>query len=206
MSRVVTEIVQIPFKADAAIDIDSVVDKLIAKISEQEGFLRVKWGRWDEEPSKVQMMINWMDISYHQAFMAGPAYPGLLSVIEGLLSSAPTIIHVHFDEKTINKVLEGPLLEVITYFAVTEGFEEAVQKAMNAGLQVEGCLGYARGNVVEEIAINETEAKGKAHYAAVSWASEQARAGAFASDEVKESGLGVVKSIGGYEMHHVKFQ
>lgn len=149
---------------------------------------------------------DWTDISFHQKFMAGPEYPGLLALIEGRTAGPPSIIHVHFDEKTIKNILEKPIVELVTYFAIKEGFGEAVQKAFAVGTESQGCLGFARGDVVEEIAVNETEAKGKAHYAAIAWDSVQARVEASGKEEVMECGLEVVSRIGGYEMHHVKFQ
>ncbi|KAL4903454.1 hypothetical protein BDW74DRAFT_156422 [Aspergillus multicolor] len=204
MSRIVTEIVTIPFKPEAKID--EVVPKTIPVISAQEGCRRLKWGRWEEDPSKVQMMINWDDISFHQKFIESPDYPNLLGLLEGILSGPPSIMHVHFDEEAINKITDDPVVELATFYAIEEGFEEAVTRTLAVGSESEGCLRYARGNVVEEIAVSEGEVKGKGHYAAISWTSLQARLEATKRDEVKESGLAVVSKIGGYEVHHVKFQ
>ncbi|KAL4991667.1 hypothetical protein BDW68DRAFT_173912 [Aspergillus falconensis] len=204
MSRIVTEIVNIPFIPET--DIDSLILKTIPVISKQEGFRRLKWGRWEEDQCKVQMMINWDDISFHQRFINSPDYPDLLGLLEGLLTGPPSIIHVHFDEEAINRIVDCPIVELATFYAIGEGFEETVERSLAVGKESEGCLGYIRGNVVEEIALSEKEAKGKGHYVAISWSSLQARLNATKRDKVKESGLVVASKVGGYEVHHVKFQ
>ncbi|KAL4753152.1 hypothetical protein BDW72DRAFT_169419 [Aspergillus terricola var. indicus] len=204
MSRIVTEIVNIPFTPGT--DVDSLISKTISVISKQEGFRRLKWGRWEDDQTKVQMMINWDDISLHQKFIDSPDYPNLLGLLEGLLTGPPSIIHVHFDEESINRIADGPIAELATFYAIGEGFEETVGRSLSVGKESEGCLGYARGNVVEEIAVSEGEAKGKGHYVAISWTSLQARLDAAKRDEVKESFSVLASKVGGYKVHHVKFQ
>ncbi|KAL4972094.1 hypothetical protein BDW66DRAFT_12413 [Aspergillus desertorum] len=204
MFQIVTELVTIPFTPET--DIDSVIHKLIPVISKQEGFRQLKWGRWEEDQTKVLMMINWDDISFHQRFIDSPDYPNLLGLLEGLLTGPPSIIHVYFDEEALNMIIDGPIVELATFYAIGEGFEEAVERSLAVERESEGCLGYVRGNVVEEIAVSEGKAKGKGHYAAISWISLQARLDATKRDKVKESGLVVGGKVRGYEVHHVKFQ
>ncbi len=151
-------------------------------------------------------LTDWDDISSHYKFMQGPAYPNLLATLDGLLAVAPALIHAHFDEEAINKVLDDPVVELATFYGITEGFEEAVDRTLAVGSDSEGCLRYTRGDVVEEISPSETEPKGKAHYAAISWTSVQARLDATTRKEVQESGQAVVSKVGGYEVHHVRFQ
>ncbi|KAL4815314.1 hypothetical protein BDW67DRAFT_164232 [Aspergillus spinulosporus] len=196
MSRIITEIVNIPFTPET--DVDSLIPKTISVISQQEGFRRLKWGRWEEDQTKVQMMINWDDISFHQKFINSPDYPNLLGLLEGLLTGPPSIIHVHFDEKSINGIVDGPITELVTFYAVGEGFEETLEESLGVEKGSEGCLGYVKGNVVEEIAISEGEVKGKGHCVAISWTSLQ--------DKVKDSFSVIASKVGGYEVHHVKFQ
>lgn len=138
--------------------------------------------------------------------MQGPAYPGLLATVDGLLATGPAIIHAHFDEEAINKIIDDPVVELATFYGITEGFEEAVDKTLAVGSESEGFLRYTRGDVVEEISPGETEPKGKGHYAAISWTSVQARWNATTRKEVQESGQAVVGKVGGYEVHHVRFQ
>ncbi|CBF74146.1 predicted protein [Aspergillus nidulans FGSC A4] len=204
MSRIVTEIVNIPFTQET--DVDSVIPKTVAVISKQEGFRRLKWGRWEEDQTKVQMMINWDDISFHQKFIDSPHYPDLLGLLEGLVTGPPSIIHVHFDENSINRIVDGPVAELTTFYAIGEGFEETVEELLSVEKESEGCLGYVRGDVVEEIAVSEGEAKGKGHYVATSWTSLQARLDAAKRDKVKDGFSVVASKVGGYEVHDVKFQ
>lgn len=56
MSRVVTEIVNITFNPGT--EVDKPMARLIEILSQQEGLRRLKWGRWEEDANKVQMMIS----------------------------------------------------------------------------------------------------------------------------------------------------
>lgn len=56
MSRVVTEIVNLTFNSDT--EIDKPMTRLTEILSKQEGLRRIKWGRWEEDANKVQMMIS----------------------------------------------------------------------------------------------------------------------------------------------------
>lgn len=149
---------------------------------------------------------DWDDISFHQKFIDSPDYPNLLGLLEGLLTGPPSIIHVYFDEDSINRIVDGPIAELATFYAIGEGFEETVEESLGVEKESEGCLGYVRGDVVEEIAVSEGEAKGKGHYVVISWTSLQARLDAAKRDKVKDGFSVVASKVGGYEVHHVKFQ
>jgi quinol monooxygenase YgiN len=149
---------------------------------------------------------DWDDISFHQKFIDSPHYPDLLGLLEGLVTGPPSIIHVHFDENSINRIVDGPVAELTTFYAIGEGFEETVEELLSVEKESEGCLGYVRGDVVEEIAVSEGEAKGKGHYVATSWTSLQARLDAAKRDKVKDGFSVVASKVGGYEVHDVKFQ
>ncbi|KAL4927779.1 uncharacterized protein BDV17DRAFT_292267 [Aspergillus undulatus] len=206
MSRTVTEIVTLSFTPET--NVSEPVAKAIPIISRQPGFRGLKWGSWEEDQTKVQMMIHWDDISSHITFTQSNEYPDLLYQLEGILTATPSIIHVHFEggDEKISKLLSDPIVELATFFNPTDGFEGAMSHTLVVGSQSEGCLGYVRGEVVEEIAPVEGKAKGKAAYAAISWTSLQARLEATKREEVVQSGGRVVGSVGGYEVHHVQFQ
>ncbi|CEN60249.1 hypothetical protein ASPCAL02690 [Aspergillus calidoustus] len=204
MSTPVTEVVVLTLKPD--VDVDGPAESLFNIIARQEGFRRLKWGRWEEDPTKVQLMINWDDISYHVAFtQSGADYQELFAGLTPLIAAPPEIFHLELDPETINNVLDDPIVELATFFNVGEGFEEAVANTLAVGTRSEGCLGFARGPVVEELAYGDG-AKGKAHYAAISWTSLEARTATTQREDVRESGQLLMSKIGGYEVHHVKFQ
>ncbi|KAL3491290.1 hypothetical protein BJX62DRAFT_205544 [Aspergillus germanicus] len=204
MPTPVTEVVVLTVKPDA--DVDGPAEGLFSIIARQEGFRRLKWGRWEEDQNKVQLMINWDDISSHIAFtQSGADYQELFAGLTPLIAAAPEIFHLQIDPDTINKILDDPIVELATFFLVGEGFEEAVTNTLAVGTKSEGCLGFARGPVVEELAY-EDGPKGKAHYAAISWTSLEARTATTQREDVKESGQLLIGKIGGYEVHHVKFQ
>ncbi|KAL2826193.1 hypothetical protein BJY01DRAFT_229863 [Aspergillus pseudoustus] len=204
MSTPVTEVVILTVKPDA--DVEGPAEGLFNIIARQEGFQRLKWGRWEEDPNKVQLMINWDDISYHIAFtQSGADYQELFAGLTPLIAAPPEIFHLQIDTDAVNKILDDPVVELATFYLVGDGFEEAITNALAAGAKSEACLGSVRGAVVEELALGEN-GKGKAQYAAISWTSLEARAEAAQSEDVKESGKAVVGTIGGFEVHHVKFQ
>lgn len=152
-------------------------------------------------------MTDWLDISYHDAFQnSGADFEALFTIITPILAGAPQIFHLRIDPDAINKVLDAPIVELVTYYHVGEGFDEAVAQTLAIGTKSEGCLGFVRAPVVEEIGIAQGGVEGKAHYAAISWASLEARTEAMEREEVKASGLLLEGKIGGSEVHHVKFQ
>jgi quinol monooxygenase YgiN len=221
MSTPVTEVVVLTVKPE--VDVDGPAEGLFSIIARQEGFRRLKWGRWEEDPNKVQLMIStppyrncirtslltlpdWDDISSHIAFtQSGADYQELFAGLTPLIAAPPEIFHLQIDPDAINKILDDPIVELATFFLVGEGFEEAVTNTLAVNTKSEGCLGFARGPVVEELAY-EDGPKGKAHYAAISWTSLEARTATTQREDVKESGQLLIGKIGGYEVHHVKFQ
>ncbi|KAL4793409.1 hypothetical protein BDV19DRAFT_391245 [Aspergillus venezuelensis] len=206
MPRIVTEIANVSFVPEA--NIDETLSQAVAIISRQPGLRSLKWGRWEEDPNRVQMMHIWEDISSHTSFMQSIDYPSLISLFDDILTGEPAIIHVYFDgdDTKINKILADPLVELATFFGPRDDFEVAVTNTLNVGTASEGCLDYVRGEVVEEIAATEDGVKEKAQYLAISWTSLEDRVAATKRPEVQESGLRVVQSIGGLEVHHVKFK
>ncbi|KAL3462543.1 hypothetical protein BJX64DRAFT_258900 [Aspergillus heterothallicus] len=204
MSTPVTEVVVLTVKPD--VDVDGPAEGLFKIIARQEGFRRLKWGRWEEDPNKVQLMINWDDISCHIAFtQSGADYQELFAGLTPLIAAPPEIFHLQIDTDAVDKILDAPIVELATFYLVGEDFEEAVTNTLAVGTKSEGCLGFVRGSVVEELTYGDS-GKGKAHYAAISWTSLEARTATTQRDDVKESGLALIGKIGGYEVHHVKFQ
>ncbi|KAL2825946.1 hypothetical protein BDW59DRAFT_145648 [Aspergillus cavernicola] len=207
MPTPVTEIVILSFLPNS--QLEDPIHSAHTILQRQDGFLRFKWGRWEEDQDKVQLFINWKDITHHQAFIAsGAEYTALLATVSAILTQPPEIIHVHFalGHETINKILDDPVVELATFYAVGEGFEEAVDRTLAVGAKSEGCLGYVRGGVVEELEFGDKKEKGKGHFAAISWTSVQARLEATKREDVREAGGVIIGRIGGYEVHHVRFR
>ncbi|KAL2863340.1 uncharacterized protein BJX67DRAFT_364131, partial [Aspergillus lucknowensis] len=147
----VTEVVILTFHPGT--NPEEPVSRLNTIIARQEGFRGLRWGRWEEDANKIQMMINWTDISYHRAFEnSGKDYTELFAVLTPILAAEPEVIHLQIDPDAINKVLDGPVSELATFYRIGEGFDGAVSQTLAIGAQSEGCLGYVRGPVVEEIA------------------------------------------------------
>ncbi|KAL3478422.1 hypothetical protein BJX99DRAFT_256541 [Aspergillus californicus] len=208
MAREVTELVTMTFNPGT--DQADTVSRLYAIISRQEGFVWMKWGIWEENPSKVQLVITWTDMSTHEKFAAsGAEYAALFEVIAGILTANPFLIHVYFEsgsDSLATLLEESPIVELATFFGIKDGFDEAVEQTLSLGKTIDGCLGYTRGPVVEEIAPAGSEEKGKAHFAVTGWTSLGAHLEARGREDVVESGGKVVGLLGGYEVCHVKFQ
>ncbi|KAL4870247.1 hypothetical protein BDV12DRAFT_166453 [Aspergillus spectabilis] len=204
MSRIVTEIVVLTL--NPSIDLTEPIQEVIAILSRQEGFRLFKWGKWEEDENKIQLFINWTDISFHQKFIESPDYPVLFALLGPIIAAEPAIIHAHFDEATINKILSDPVVELATFYSIRDGFAEAIDKTLSVGAQSPACLSYTRADVVEELSLPEGGEKVKAHYAAISWKSIEERWKATEREDVRQAGRVILGNIGGYEVHHVRFQ
>ncbi|KAL2803185.1 hypothetical protein BJX63DRAFT_412853 [Aspergillus granulosus] len=204
MPTPVTEVAVLTVKPD--VDVEGPAEGLFKIIERQKGFRRLKWGRWEEDPNKIQLMINWDDISDHVAFtQSGADYEELFAGLTPLIAAPPEIFHVRVDPDAINKILDYPVIELATFYHTGEGFEEALTNTLAALATSEECLGSVGGPVVEELADGE-KGKGKAHYAAISWTSLEAHTAAMQQQDVKETGSVLKGAISRYEMHHIKFQ
>ncbi|KAL4886287.1 hypothetical protein BJY04DRAFT_213818 [Aspergillus karnatakaensis] len=204
MPRFVTEIGVLPLKPTT--DKTSLITKTIEVLSRQDGFRQFKWGVWEEDENKVEFFINWNDITSHQKFTESADYPVLFSFLSPELTAEPYIIHVHFDEEAINKIIASPVVELATFFSIGDGFSEAVDETLRLGAQSPGCLSYTRADVVEELTPPTGGEKGKAHFAAIGWRSIEERWAATEREDVRAAGGVVLGRIGGYEVHHVRFQ
>ncbi|KAL5338123.1 hypothetical protein BJX70DRAFT_399031 [Aspergillus crustosus] len=204
MSRFVTEIGLLTIKPST--NLDEHIDEVIALISRQEGFRQLKWGRWEEDENKIQIFINWDDISFHEKFTQSTDYSALFAVLTPILAAEPVLLHAHFDEESINRILSDPVVELATFFSIGDGFGEAVDKTLSVGAQAPGYLFHTRADVVEELAPPTGGEKGKAHFAAISWNSLEERWKATEREDVREAGGALVAKLGGYEVHHVRFQ
>ncbi|KAK9243572.1 hypothetical protein V1506DRAFT_544075 [Lipomyces tetrasporus] len=84
MSAPVTAVVTLNLKPVAAIEQPARgISEIFAK---QEGFHRLSWGRWEESPDKVLMLIDWDHLESHRKFEnSGADYKAVLGALKPIL-------------------------------------------------------------------------------------------------------------------------
>jgi len=96
--------------------------------------------------------IDWTSLDKHSAFINGPEYgpfeENLRKIIEGA-----SIHHLKTKPFPPTVLTEAPCIEFATFYSVEEGFIENIEtfcQAVDMG-KPEGYVGYATGEVVEQI-------------------------------------------------------
>ncbi|KAL8951333.1 MAG: hypothetical protein Q9222_002698 [Ikaeria aurantiellina] len=186
MARPVTEMATIPLAAGAEVEnLDSAAGKVLSDtfetLRQQEGFQRVKYGRQVENPSILQVFIDWDSIDFHKKFEAQPYYgpfcKHLLSIIDGDMD----ICHAHFSPHPPSAAVGGlsAVTELVSHYFAADmsesdqtSFSDDVKKfAKVLESKAEGFKGFAGGWVVEDITYKEVEGKTKMWQSCIGWES-----------------------------------
>ncbi|KAI5460987.1 hypothetical protein BGZ63DRAFT_464967 [Mariannaea sp. PMI_226] len=206
MPRPVTEVVILPFKPNTSPE--EPIKSLKTVLSRQDGFLSMKYGCWEEDNDKIQLIINWKDIAYHKKFeQSGADYDALGAVLGSVLAGPPTMYHVYLDPITRELVFNAPIVEVATFFSVPGDFKDGAKEFLELVGSSKGCTGFVHEDIVEEISRDGSNVKGNAYFAALAWTSIDAHMQAVKEDTIQSkiqlvAGEGKAKEI---EMHHVRF-
>ncbi|KAL5340221.1 hypothetical protein BJX70DRAFT_361838 [Aspergillus crustosus] len=205
MSRPVTEIVVLSFHPD--INPKETITSLENILAEQEGFRSLRWGHWDEDETKVQLTINWDDISYHRRFeQSGADFEAGDLILRPVITSPPAIFHVYLDQAALNKILDTPVVELATFYSVPADFATRAETFFDL-LALNGCSGIVHADVVEEIALDDEKEESKAYFAALAWSSIEEHIEVVQQEIVQQhTGLIIGEGRGQkIEMHHVRF-
>ncbi|KAK9238764.1 hypothetical protein V1525DRAFT_399970 [Lipomyces kononenkoae] len=205
MSAPVTAVVILNLKPDAAIEQPAHdVSEIFAK---QEGFQRLSWGRWEESPDKVQMLIDWDNLESHRKFEnSGADYKAVLGALKPVLVAPPSMYHIHFDPHPISAVLEAPVVALTTFYSLSATFETDIAKLLSYLEKADGFLAVSHGFIDEELAKEDGDEKGKAYLAAIGWSSVDAHVKATTTKEIADA---IQLTSGGskhVEVRHVKFK
>ncbi|KAL3455571.1 hypothetical protein BJX64DRAFT_272136 [Aspergillus heterothallicus] len=96
MSRPIAEVVTLTLQPGA--NAEKAIRGLTSILSRREGFQSLKWGRWEQDQNKVNLIIGWDDISYHKAFEQSETDFAVAGAFLGpVLAGPPFMFHVFLD-------------------------------------------------------------------------------------------------------------
>ncbi|KAJ0414566.1 hypothetical protein BJY00DRAFT_318650 [Aspergillus carlsbadensis] len=117
MSRPVTEVVTLPLHPTA--NAEEPIDGLKTVLSKQEGFRWMKWGRWVQDKDKLQLIINWDDLSYHKKFeQSNTNFATYRAALKSVLAGPIMMYHAYLDPAAVERIFKAPVVEVATFFSV----------------------------------------------------------------------------------------
>jgi len=212
VSKAVTENAIILLKAGVDINDTSgtpyqLWQETMTTISNQEGFQHAYYGTQLENPSILQLMIDWDSFESHQKFIESPAYGPFGAKLMAILDSPPAICHflpMPFPPTILSR---APVMEVATFYQTSPQFPSNVEKFVSIiDGKADGCLGVTFGNVVEEIEKEPGTGKGKAMLLAIGWESREKHVAFRETSTFKENVHLLRDGMKDVEMHHVSFK
>ncbi|KAL4919441.1 hypothetical protein BDW62DRAFT_199753 [Aspergillus aurantiobrunneus] len=169
--------------------------------SRQEDIRNIRWGGvCTDEETKMQLVADWDDLSYHERYVqSGADYAAVADILGPILAAPPVVFHTHLDQDALGIVLDAPVVEVITFYSVSEGFQDVARGVLSTRCASEGGAGFVDAPVLEEIAQQAGGVNASAHSAAVAWAGRR-------QDQNQNQDLDwVLPGAGGVERHNVRF-
>ncbi|KAL3495047.1 hypothetical protein BJX62DRAFT_233699 [Aspergillus germanicus] len=206
MSPPVTEIVTLSLLPEA--NAEAAIKGFNTVLSRREGFQSLKWGRWEQDQNKLNLIIGWDDISYHKAFEQSETdFASAGAFLGPVLAGPPFMFHVYLDPIERERILSAPVVEVATFFSVPDDYSVEGERFLEILGSFKGGLGFLHADVFEEISADGSEQKGKGWFVLLAWESIELHVAAKDSDAVQENyhlikGEGKTDEI---EWHYVTF-
>lgn len=208
-----TELATIPLVSGATIeDADSPAGKIwhttLDTVSQQEGFQRCYWGREVENPSVLQLFVDWDSLDAHKKFIASPIYEAfgkhLMTIVDGPL----TMLHANLTPHPATAALgtASPVTEVLTVYVEKEENDFVTkinQLAKVISENADGYKGVAGGWVIEDVEYKGK--KGKAYVVTLGWESVEAHMAFRETAAFKENIHLIRDGPLGMELHHTEF-
>lgn len=208
-----TELATIPLASGAAIeDPNSPAGKVwqstLDTVSQQDGYQRIYYGREVENPSVLQLFIDWDSFEHHKKFIASPIYgpfaKHLMTIVDGPLSMCHANLTPH--PPTVAIGTASPITEVLTCYFEKEddGFQSKVDQLIKAiSENAEGFKAASGGWVIEDV---EYEGKkGKAYFMVLGWESVEAHMNFRETQAFKDNIHLLKEGPLGMEVHHTEF-
>jgi len=211
-SKPVTEVAFIPLKAGVDVDDENnpayqAWQETLRTVSQQEGYQRSHYGTELEDPSTLQLLIDWDSHESHLKFMNSPAYGPFGNRLGSILSSPP-YLH-HFEPTPFPPSILGtaPVIEMATFYGTEPSFLSNVEKFMDSLKgKAPGYVGHAFGPVVEEIEKTEGEGKSKAVMLCIGWESKELHLKFRETEAFKENIHYLREGMKAAEVHHTAFK
>ncbi|PLB46735.1 hypothetical protein P170DRAFT_477606 [Aspergillus steynii IBT 23096] len=158
MAHAVTEVALLTFLPDA--DIESSLSTVEAISSRQEGIGERRWGRVGDDETTVQFLANWADISYHEQY---------IKILTPILAAPPVVFHVHLDQNVLHRVLDAPIVEVVTFYGTSEETQSIPGRVLGSSSAQGSHSTVVHGPVVEQLAKPGDNATTRAYFAMAGW-------------------------------------
>ncbi|KAJ4984094.1 hypothetical protein SVAN01_10450 [Stagonosporopsis vannaccii] len=217
MSQPVTEIVYLPIKKDVSLDSGdgkSIWDAFLKIIASQKGFKRLAWGPQIENPSIVQMAIDWESLDAHKAFMASDAYGPFLDRLPPIQAGPPSLFHLTFPSSPDSGTypFDAPVTECLSmYFDPSHDsatFDKSYLTFVAGMGRVQGseATGFIGGWSVETHKVDGEGEEKKLFGAFIGWPTVEAHMELRKTEEFPKL-VGYLRAgTSGIKMHHVAFR
>jgi len=208
----VTEIAFIPLKAGVDVNDENnpgyqAWQDTLSTVSQQAGYQRAYYGPELEDPSTLQLLIDWDSLESHLKFIDSPAYGPFVSTLGSLLSSPPYLHHFQPTPFPPSILGSAPVVEMATFYGTGPHFLSNVEKFTDTLKgKAPGYIGLAYGPVVEEIEKTKGEGKGKAVVVCIGWESKEAHLKFRDSEDFKENIHYLRDGVKAVEVHHTAFK
>ncbi|KAK1710517.1 uncharacterized protein CLUP02_08718 [Colletotrichum lupini] len=171
--------------------------QFLLTVKDSEGYFRYRWGPWEEDHSKLEILATWAPVEHRQAFGRCPhhqkAIDALMPVLKAVPSKCP---RVDFDVSTIvpppPQLINSPICEIITITHFT-GDKDAAAGMIKKVEANAGCLASHSG-----ITATDTPDNGTVWLGFVGWQD-------YASSKAADKSVYIPSGVGKVESHHINF-
>jgi len=184
-----TEVASLPMKEGQDTDDFSSASgqkfkELLDTVASQPGCQRIHYGRAVENPSMLNLFIDWDSIDAHKNFIASPQYTPFFAAIGSMLGGSPHLCHVHFDQSPSPALSGGsPIKTEFITVLFPKDYSSADQEKYHSDIlefrdkvaeTAEGFLGAYGGWAEEELDDPKDSEKSKAYVMLIGWTSVEA--------------------------------
>ncbi|KAL9637211.1 MAG: hypothetical protein Q9164_002338 [Protoblastenia rupestris] len=215
----VTELATLPLQTGAEIEnpnspAGKVWTATLDTVSQQPGYQRAYYGRELENPSLLQLFVDWDTYEAHQDFQNDRTYAPFVKHLMTIVDGEIEMRHANFEPHPPSAAVSGttsPVTEVLTMYLEKkdEGFSKKVGQLGEVVLsKADGCRAVSSGWVIEEVE-HECLGKGKKGNACVmviGWESKEKHMEFKETQDFKDN-IQLIRSdeVKGTEMHHTSF-
>ena len=218
MAAPATEVATIPIKAGATIeDPHSSAGKIwvatLDTVSQQKGYQRAYYGRELEDPSLLQLFVDWDSYEAHQNFVNsstyGPFVKHLMTIVDGDIDMRHANFHPHPPSNAVGST-SAPVTEVLTAY-LSEKNEDYAANSRKFGEMIktkaDSCKGVSSGWIVEKVthsSLGDGE-KGNAYINVIGWESKEKHMQFRETQDFKDNIHLLRTNAKGLEVHHTAF-
>lgn len=107
-------------------------------------------------------MLDWDDQRYHEQYTKSTDYVAVGDILTPILAAPPVVFHAHLDQEILATVLEAPIVELITFYSVSDGFQDILRGALSSRYSL-----FVDAPIIEELVQQPGGENGSAHFAAI---------------------------------------